>query len=149
LLVRASWDRCVDAPERYVWATVAAQPIVEHRVVAGPRRGPPPARVATVALRLCPLTLCPPRHRKAECLPVVTLWAIQVREVEPPTDVTPIEWLLLSTVAVHTVDDAIERVAWYAGRWGIEVWHRILQSGCRIEARQLATSERLQRCLTL
>jgi hypothetical protein len=149
LLVRASWDRCVDAPERYVWATVAAQPIVEHLVLAVPRRGPQPARDATLALRFCPLTLCPPRHRKAECLPAVTLWAIQVREVEPPTDVTPIEWLLLSTVAVHTVDDAIERVAWYACRWGIEVWHRILQSGCRIEARQLATSERLQRCLTL
>ena len=38
---------------------------------------------------------------------------------------------------------------WYACRWGIEVWHRILKSGCRIEARQLATAERLQRCLTL
>jgi hypothetical protein len=31
----------------------------------------------------------------------------------------------------------------------MEVWHRILKSGCRIEARQLATAERLQRCLTL
>lgn len=30
-----------------------------------------------------------------------------------------------------------------------QVWHRILKSGCRIEERQLATSERLQRCLTL
>ena len=45
--------------------------------------------------------------------------------------------------------EAIERVEWYACRWGIEVWHRILKSGCRIEARQLATGERLQRCLTL
>jgi transposase Tn5 family protein len=33
--------------------------------------------------------------------------------------------------------------------YNIEVWHRILKSGCRIEARQLATGERLQRCLTL
>jgi len=149
LLVRASWNRCVDAPERYVWATVEAQPMVEHLVLSVPRRGPQPARDATLALRFCPLTLCPPRHRQAEHLPAVTLWAIQVREVEPPTDVTPLEWLLLSTVAVHTVNDAIERVAWYACRWGIEVWHRILKSGCRIEARQLATRERLQRCLTL
>ena len=38
---------------------------------------------------------------------------------------------------------------WYSCRWGIEVWHRILKSGCRIEARQLASGERLQRCLTL
>ena len=74
---------------------------------------------------------------------------MQVVEVEPPTALEPIEWLLLTTVAVHTVDDALESVMWYACRWGIEVWHRILKSGCRIEARQLATSERLQRCLML
>ena len=37
----------------------------------------------------------------------------------------------------------------YACRWGIEVGQRILQSGGRIAARQLATAERLPRCLTL
>jgi hypothetical protein len=106
-------------------------------------------REANLTLRFCPLTLCPPRHRKSEGLPEVALWAVLVREVDPPAKVKPIEWLLLSTVAVHTVDDAVERVAWYSCRWGIEVWHRILKSGCRIEQRQLATSERLQRCLSL
>ena len=57
--------------------------------------------------------------------------------------------VLLTTVAVQTAEEARERVGWYACRWGIEVWHRILKSGCRIEARPLATGERLQRCLTL
>jgi hypothetical protein len=79
----------------------------------------------------------------------VALWAVQVREIEPPDGVEPIEWLLLTTVAVQTVADAIERVEWYACRWGIEVWPRMLNSGCRIAARQLATGERLQRCLML
>src|SRR5499427_2332892 len=134
---------------RYVWATVEAQPVVEQLRLQVPRRGTQPAREAILALRWCPLTLRPPRHRKAEGLPAVALWAVQVRESEPPAGVEPIEWLLLTTVAVQKVDDAIERVAWYACRWGIEVWHRILKSGCRIEARQLATGERLQRCLTL
>jgi hypothetical protein len=110
LLLRTSWDRCVHAPERYVWATVAAQPEVEHLILTVPRRGLQPGRQATLALRWCPLTLCPPRHRKSEGLPEVALWAVQVREVEP------LEWLLLTTVAVHTVNDAIERVTWYAGR---------------------------------
>jgi hypothetical protein len=149
LLIRASWDRCVQAPERHVWATVAAQPILEHLILTVPRRGAQPGREATLALRCCPLTLSPPRHRKSERLPEVSLWAVQVAESDPPAAVEPIAWLLLTTVAVSTVADAIERVAWYACRWGIEVWHRILKSGCRIEARQLATGERLQRCLTL
>jgi Transposase DNA-binding/Transposase Tn5 dimerisation domain len=149
LLVRAAWDRCVRAPERYVWATVEAHPVVEQLLLQVPRRGAQPAREATLALRFCRLTLCPPRHRKAEGLPEVVLWAVQVREVEPPAEGQPIEWLLLTTVAVDRVEDAIERVQWYACRWGVEVWHRILKSGCRIEARQLATGERLERCLTL
>jgi Transposase DNA-binding/Transposase Tn5 dimerisation domain len=149
LLVRAAWDRCVEVPERYVWATVAAQPVVEHLTLQVPRRGTQPGREATLALRFCPLTLCPPRHRKSAGLPSVALWAVQVREIDPPMDVKPIEWLLLTTVEVRTAADAIERVTWYVCRWGIEVWHRILKSGCRIEARQLATGERLQRCLTL
>jgi Transposase Tn5 dimerisation domain len=149
LLIRAVWDRCVTAPEHYVWATVAAQPVVEELRLQVPRRGPQPGRAARLALRYGPVTLCPPRHRKREGLPEGALWAVQVGEIAPPTAVEPIEWLLLTTVAVQTVDDARERVAWYACRWGIEVWHRILKSGCRIEARQLATAERLQRCLTL
>jgi len=149
LLIRAAWDRCVQGAERYVWATVTAHPVGAHLQLKVPRRGPQAARDATLALRFCALTLRPPRHRQREGLPVVTLWAVQVQEVEPPADVTPIEWLLLTTVAVDTVDDATQCVQWYSCRWGIEVWHRILKSGCRIEARQLASGERLQRCLTL
>jgi hypothetical protein len=149
LLIRAAWDRCVQGAERYVWATVTAQPVGAHLQLKVPRRGAQVARDATLALRFCPLMLRPPRHRQREGLPVVTLWAVQVQEVEPPADVTPIEWLLLTTVAVETVDDATQCVQWYSCRWGIEVWHRILKSGCRIEARQLARGERLQRCLTL
>jgi Transposase DNA-binding/Transposase Tn5 dimerisation domain len=149
LLIRAAWDRCVSAPQRYVWAAVEAQPVVTQLVVQVPRRRTQPAREATLALRYCPLTLCPPQHRKAEGLPAVLLWAVQVGEVDPPAEVEPIEWLLLTTVAVETVDDAIERVQWYSCRWGIEVWHRILKSGCHLEARQFETAERLKRCLAL
>lgn len=149
LLLRAAWDRRVRAPERSMWATVAAQPVVAQLLWQVPRRGAQPAREAMLALRFCRLTRWPPRHRTAEGVPEVVLWAVQVREVEPPAQVPPIEWLLVTTVAVDRVEDAIERVQWYSCRWGLEVWHRILKSGCRIEARQLATDERLERCLTL
>ncbi len=39
LLIRASWDRCVEAPERYVWAMVEAQPVVKALLLQVPRRG--------------------------------------------------------------------------------------------------------------
>jgi hypothetical protein len=56
---------------------------------------------------------------------------------------------LLTTWAVHTAAEALERLDWYAWRWGREVWHKILQSGWRIAARQWETAARLQRCLPL
>src|SRR5207249_1002235 len=135
-LMRASWNRGVHAPQRYVWAAVAAQPVAAPLLLHVPRRGPQPAREATLALRYGPLTLCPPQHRKAEGLPAVTLWAVQVSEVAPPAEAEPIEWLWLTTVAVETVDAAIERVQWYSCRWGIAVWHRIVKSGCHRAARR-------------
>src|SRR4029453_4439372 len=149
LLVRAAWDRCVTHPERYVWATVATCPVEATYTVQVPRRGTQPPRTALLAVRWCPLTLCPPRHRKRERLPALPLWAGQAVEEPPPAGTPPIEWLLLTTCPVQSVAEALERVDWYACRWGVEVWHKILKSGCRIEARQLATAERLQRCLPL
>jgi Transposase DNA-binding/Transposase Tn5 dimerisation domain len=149
LLIRAAWDRCVTQPEHYVWATVTARPVETTYTVQVPRRGPQPPRTAILAVRWCPLTLCPPRHRKRERLPAVPLWVVQAVEDTPPAGTAPIEWLLLTTCAVQSVAEALERVDWYACRWGVEVWHRILKSGCRIEARQLETAERLRRCLPL
>ena len=138
----------MDAPEHSVWATVEAQPVVEHRILQVPHRHLQPARDATLARRFGPVTRCPPQHRPSAGLPTVPLGAVQVRAVEPPPDIPPIAWLLLSTVEVHTTADAIERVAWDACRWGIAVWQRMVTSGCRLAARQLGTGERLQRCLT-
>jgi hypothetical protein len=149
LLIRAAWDRCVTQPEHYLWATVAACPVKATTTVQVPRRSAQPARTATLAIRWCPLTLCPPRHRKRERLLPVSLWAVQALEEAPPAGTAPIEWLLLTPWAVHTPAEALERVNWYACRWGIEVWHRMLTSGGRIAARQLETAERLRRCLPL
>ena len=60
----------------------------------------------------------------------------------------PIKWLLLTTVAVDSVEDARECIPWYACRGGSEVWHRMLTSGAHLAARQWATDERLTRDLT-
>jgi Transposase DNA-binding/Transposase Tn5 dimerisation domain len=149
LLVRAAWNRRVDHPERYLWAKVAAQPVVATLTVRVPRRGQQPARQATVVMRWCGVLLCPPTHRRAEKLSTLAVWAVQALEEQPPAGCEPLEWLLLTTAAVHTPEDALERVDWYACRWGIEVLHNVLKSGCRIEARQLETAERLRRCLPM
>lgn len=152
LLVRATQDRgLVDPAHRRLYAAVAAAPVAATTTLHLPRRGAQPARDATLTVRWRAVTLRPPRRRVASdpVLPGVTVWAVWAVEDAPPPDQTPVAWLLLTTVPVTGAADALERLAWYACRWGIEVWHKILKSGCRIEARHLATADRLQRCLVL
>ena len=79
----------------------------------------------------------------------VQLWAVLATEENPPPGVKPLEWLLLATVAVESFEDACERVAWYTKRWGIEIFHRTLKSGCNIEERQLGADNRLAACLAV
>ena len=65
------------------------------------------------------------------------------------TSKDPSVGMLLTTFPTANLEQACERMAWYARRWGIEVYHRTLMSGCRIEDRQLETVEGLQSCLAL
>jgi len=99
-------------------------------------------------VRFGAVTLPPPLAKPD--LPAINLWAVLIREEQPPKEVKqPLEWLLLTTVPVTGLVDAVERVQWYTKRWGIEVFHRILKSGCQIEERQLATADRLEACLAI
>jgi hypothetical protein len=149
LLVRASRNRRVAHAERDLWPKVAAQPVAATLTVRVPRRGLQPPRQAAVSVRWGLVRLYPPKHRHAEKLPTVAVWAVQAREEQPPAGYEPLEWLLLTTSGVHTTQDTVERVDWYAGRWGIEVLHKVLKSGCRLEARQLARAAQLRRCLAI
>ena len=149
LLVRAAQDRGLAEPERRLWAAVAAAPVAARVPVAVPRRPGQPARAAVLTVRHRAVTLRPPVRRASERLPLAPVWAVLAREEDPPAGAPPLEWLLLTTVPVATADDARTRVDWYACRWGIEVFHRVLKTGCRLEAKQLGAPERLERCLAL
>jgi hypothetical protein len=149
LLVRAAENRRVESEERYLWAAVEASPVVASAEVKVPPRNGQTGRTAQLAIRWREITLRPPRKRAKEKLAQVRVWAVWAVETDPPPNLPAVEWLLLTTVPVQTTQDALQRLAWYACRWGIEVWHKVLKSGCRIEARQLETAVRLKRCLTL
>jgi hypothetical protein len=54
-----------------------------------------------------------------------------------------IEWKLITDLPVRTSAEAIEKIDWYAMRWKIEMFHKVLKSGCRAEASKLRTADRL------
>jgi hypothetical protein len=108
------------------------------------------ARDAEVALRFTEVQLRPPWRPQGQKLPPLTLHAVLVREEQPPEDVDePIEWLLLINLPVESLTRAVQVVEWYGCRWQIEVYHKILKSGCQVEDCRLRTADRLQNYIAL
>ncbi len=149
VLTRASWDRNVEGPDRHLFAALAAAPVIARKKLRLPVRKGQPARTAKLRVHACPLTLQSPLNGSARGLAPIPLWGVWAREINPPAGVDPLDWKLLTSVPVTTNEQALERLDWYAARWGIEVWHRVLKSGCRIEKRQLESFERLCRMFTV
>jgi hypothetical protein len=77
----------------------------------------------------------------------LTAWAIRTWEPKPPPDSEPLEWLLITSVAVETLTDALERIEWYTYRWIVEEYHGCLKTGCAMEKSQLQHGDRLRRLL--
>jgi hypothetical protein len=106
-----------------------------------------PRRTAQVALRYREVEFRPPANHGAT--QAITLWVVHVAESRRPCNAEPVEWFLLSTRAITSVEQAQECLRWYCLRWRIEDWHRVLKSGCRIEALQHKTAERLKRAIAI
>jgi hypothetical protein len=148
LLVRAERDRLRQDGQEHLWPWVAQQAVAGIQEVQVPRRGKQPARVARLEVRWAPVTLRPPHGKEARG--VLRLWAVLAQEVAAPQGVKePLLWMLLTTCPVESFEAACEKVHWYTGRWGIEVYHRTLKSGCKIEQRQLGKAERIEACLAI
>lgn len=130
-----------------IWLHLLLQPLAARVDLNVPRHGRQRARIAQLELRFATVTLRPPAAKPD--LPALPVTLVLAREPNPPPGVAALEWALLTSVAVAGAADAIERVQWYAGRWGIEVFHRVLKSGCQIEDRQLGAADRLEACLAI
>lgn len=147
VLVRAEQDRLITDGEGHLWERVSRQVVSGIQEIRVPRRGNRAARVPRLEIRFAEVGLKPPR-RKPE-LGELRMWAVLAREIDAPEKVEPIEWMLLTTCQVTSFAEAIEKLAWYAVRWGIEVYHRTLKSGCKIEERQLGHADRIEACLAI
>ena len=100
------------------------------------------ARVVTQEIRATTLTLAPP-YRQDRKMPPVTFQVVMARELNPPAGEDPIDWVRLTSMPVVDFDAAGRVVDFYLCRWEIEVFHRVLKTGCRVEKLQLKTADRI------
>lgn len=147
LLVRASQNRLLSEEQDKLMDYVVSQPLSGTQTMRVPRKGKQPSREAVLEIRFMDVTLKAPR-RKTD-LGDIRIWAVLAEEVESPKGVTPLKWLLLTTIEVSSFEEALEKLSWYCLRWGIEVYHRTLKSGCKIEERQLGNADRIESCLAI
>ena len=111
-----------------------------HRIKVKDDKGDPDE--ALLEIRFRKLRILPPIAKQTK-YPALTLTVIHAEERGTPKRRKKIEWKLLTDLPVQSRKDAIKKIEWYALRWKIEVFHKILKSGCKAEESKLRTAERL------
>jgi len=159
LLVRAKYNRNITAEPFKLFTAVREAPLQSRvrvhipRQSARPKRSKQkarpkrPGRTADMAVRYMRIHLCP-AHYHADKEPI-DIWVIHALEENPPPKAKAVEWFLLTTINITSSEDAEQCLRWYCLRWRIEDWHRVLKSGCRIEAIAHETAERLRRAIAI
>ena len=107
-----------------------------------------PARTALLEVRRVRITIPQPRtgisRYVRNCgITEISMWAVEVREGQPPRGVEPLRWVLLTSENVRGFADAWRVIEYYEKRPLIEEYHKCLKTGCRVESRQYQTGERL------
>ena len=142
-VVRRLFDQMRNAPARGVCTVEVSRQSARVKASKQPCKPKRPARLAETTLRYEPVALpCPGAAP-------VALWMVHAREEHPPAKTEPLEWFLLTTVPVNSADDAKRILHWYALRWRIEDYFRILKSGCKVEELQHHSAERLERAIAI
>ncbi len=151
LLVRSYHRRGVMDEQKDVRTTLSISPVRGKVEVEIRRTKDRSARTAVCQVYYKRVKLRPPKKRPGlpPDLKPVRLWAVLIREMSPPDGEEALEWLLLTTVAVTSFQQACQTIKLYTFRWLIERFHFVLKSGCAFEDRQLRTLGRLQRFLAL
>jgi hypothetical protein len=161
LLVRAKWDRCLEGTDQKLFEELAAAPLAKRVALSVPRQrehpakpstpGRPtlPARSAKVEVRFKEVTLSAPQAPQTRNRRPLKLWAIYLVEPNPPPGATAVQWMLLTTIPVVSLKQALKCVRWYCRRWRIEEWHRVMKSGCKILEHQNHSAQVLLRAIAL
>jgi hypothetical protein len=146
-LFRMCVDRVAGDGTTLISNLLAQAPVQgQHCLTATDKRGK--HREAKLEIKFLPLVVHPPLYKK-RAYPELTLTVIEARERGRVKNDERIVWKLLTNLPLRSLRSAIEKLTWYALRWKIETFHKILKSGCRAEESRLRTAERLVNLLAL
>jgi len=144
-IVRAKNDRLLDeATDEKLFTFVRnlkARGTIKLRIRRRPNQIP---REAILDVAFSQIRIKGPKSRKEE---IIQCNVVYVTEKHPPKGQEHLEWVLLTSVDVNSLEDACQIIEWYRCRWIIEEYHKAIKSGCKVEERQLKTVDRLENFL--
>ncbi len=152
VLVRAQHDRVLEDQATRMWGYLKGQPAMMCWEVGLPHaRSIHQEQRRRVEALWSEVELSVPAHQSKYqgSQQPLKLTLIAVREPSPPEEETALEWVLLTTWPVGELQDLRRVVDWYARRWQIEVMHRVLKSGCKVEERRVQEAAAMQVMMTL
>lgn len=147
LIVRSQYDRCLESESTKLYDHLAQQPLQDVYTIPVVDAKTGKSRIATIAVRFCTTRIqlsnrTTSKYKKH--LNPVNLSAVEAYEINPPEDVKPIRWVLLTTLLVDDFLSALQVIRYYLLRWLVERFHFLLKSGgAKIEKLQLEKSNRL------
>jgi hypothetical protein len=146
-LVRTCVDRIAGDGEHTISDEMDIVPIKGlHRIKVQDKKG----NVSEVELEI--------KYRRIHVLPPIgkqkqypDLWltVIHAEEKTRPKNRERIVWKLMTDLPITSQKEAIEKLNWYAMRWKIETFHKILKSGCKAEDSKLRTAGRLANIISV
>lgn len=140
-LVRTCVDRLAEDGTRTISQEMEETPIKGlHRIEVRDQEGN--CSQATLEIRYRRIRVLPPIGKQKR-YPELTLTVIYAQERGMPKDREPIDWKLLTDLPVSSRAEAVQKLVWYASRWKVETYHKILKSGCKAEQSRLRTADRL------
>ena len=151
--IRAAQNRRTEDTHGTLQDLVSQAPLAGEVTLDVPARPQHPGRQAHLHVRFAQTTLCVPHRCKqrpeTKNLPPMPISVVWVIEPNPPNDITPLNWLLLTNVEVSNFSEALQRIEWYTQRWHIEVYFKVLNSGTKVEQARFQTKDRLLRYIAL
>lgn len=163
-VLRLCYDRVLDpsaeGEARRIKELIESAPIVCTRTVKLSRRDRLPGggrsrtcerqeREATLAISAGKVVVRRPANIEEELPETLELKVVHVWELDPPADVEPVEWHLLTTEPIDTEEEILKVVDYYRCRWLVEEYFKALKTGCSYETRQLESYHTLLNGLAL
>lgn len=147
-LIRSRGDRKAEGSDLTIRQEVGQTPVLgTYQVEVRDEKGKY-VRMATLSVQTKRLTVNGRVAYKRHLTPT-DITVILAIETGVPEGIEPLDWLLVTSLEVNSLEDALQVVGFYALRWRIELFHYVLKQGYQIEELQLKTPQALQNAIVL